>query len=168
MIMLASELEADSSFTCLIETFASNVLVSENADDWLRYLASFSRGSSATVPFRVQHQPLFSHIVSSPQRTTLPDESVVCGPLALSANSFEVVARAALEPKANHIVSKPIRANDFGQKPFRLPNTAPVVTAVPAPTAVEVYKPKHVAELLDFDAEEPDTKKGPQKKRRCR
>ena len=157
MMMLASELEANCSIASHFQTLGSHVLMSENADDWLRYLASSSRCMSETMMLCVQPQSLFcSHLQLLP-RTTLPDESAACTS-GQSGDSADVVARAATVSKTNHFV----------QKPIRFTMTAPAVAAISAPTISEVYKPKNIAELVDFDAEEPDVKKGSQKKKRCR
>ena len=159
MIMLASELEAESSLASHIGTLASHVLASENADGWLRHLAASSIGASTAIPMYFQCHPLFSeHALSPPQRTPLPEESVVCSAAQPSRDSaIEAVARAPPVSKTFHFVSKPVRPSF----------TAPIA-AVSAPTSVEVYKPKHIAELVDCDEEEPEAKKGPQKKKRCR
>jgi hypothetical protein len=155
MMMLASESEADSSLTNHLETLASHVLVSENADDWLRYIATSSRGIS-TIMLSIQYHSLFSHLVTSPPRTPLPDESVVCFPSGQSSDPVQAVTRAAPVSKTHHLVPKAISS------------AAPVVLTAPALTTSEIYKPKNIAELVDCDEEEFDAKKGPRKKKRCR
>ncbi len=160
MIMLASELEHETSLKSHMDALASHVLQSENSDDWLRYIASTSTGAPTPFAFNVSHQPLFSEHVPLPERTCLPDESVVCKPPEERAMpSAAVVARAAAS-KTVISVAKPTRPLP--------PVAAPAVAAVRAPSRVDTYKPKNMAELVDFDPVEPEVQKGPQKKKRCR
>ena len=159
MIMLASELEHETSLKSHMDALASDVLRSENNDDWLRYIASTSTGAPTPFAFNVSHQPLFSEVVPSPERTCLPDESLVCKPPEQSAMpSVAVVARASASKTA-------ISAPKATRPPP--PVAAPAVAAARAPSRVDAYKPKNIAELVDFDPVEPEVK-GPQKKKRCR
>ncbi len=157
--MLVSELEGESSLASHVGTLASLVLTSEISDGWLSYLAASSIGTSSAIPTNFLCNPLFSENVLSPQRTPLPDELLVCSATQTSRDSgVEAVARAPLAPKTNNFVPKPMRPAF----------SAPIVATVCAPSSIEVHKPKHIAELVDGDVEEPEAKKGPQKKKRCR
>ncbi len=160
MIMLASELEADSSLIGPMEELASHAVTSENTDGWLRYLMSSSSGAFSMAQVHVLHQPLFPECINITDRTSLPEESAACSAAGPSGQPLaQVVAPAALAPKTANIVPKPTRP----------PIAAPVATAVSAASSAEVSKPKNVAELVDSDPDEPEVKKGPlAKKRRCR
>lgn len=160
MVMLSSELEADCSISSRIGELASQALLPENDDDWLRYLASFLTRTLTMAPSDLLHQPMFFERPRLPERTLLlpDDELVVCiSAVQGGGASAQVGAGAPTASKTAPSVLKPLR-----------PPTAAHAVAVSSRAAVEVYKPKNFAELLDFDPIEPDLKKGPQKKRRCR
>jgi hypothetical protein len=72
MIMLANELEADTSLIRPMEELASQIDMSEHADDWLRYFVSSSNGTTFMAQVNVLHQPLFPECISLPDRTSLP------------------------------------------------------------------------------------------------
>jgi hypothetical protein len=158
MIMLANELEADTSLIRPMEELASQIDMSEHADDWLRYFVSSSNGTTFMAQVNVLHQPLFPECISLPDRTSLPEE-LAYNPAGRSGEPLvQVVNPAALAPKTSQVVAKPSRP----------PVTAPSVPAVSVTTHVEVSKHKNIAELVDSDPDEPEVKKGPQKKKRCR
>ncbi len=160
MTMLASELEGDCSISILIGELASHAILHESDDDWLLYLVSFLTRTATMAPSDLLQQPMFSEHARLPERTPLlhDDELLVCGSAVRGGDlSAQVAARAPTASKTVPVVLKPSR-----------PPTAAQAVAVASTAAVEVYKPKNFAELLDFDPEEPDLKKGPQKKRRCR
>ncbi len=158
MIMLSSELEADCSISSHIGELASQALLPENDDDWLRYLASFLTRTSTMAPSDLLHQPMFSERPRLPERTLLlPDDELVVCSSAVQGGGASAQVGAPTASKTAPSVLKPLR-----------PRTAAQAVAVSSTAAVEIYKPKNFAELLDFDPIEPDLKKGPQKKRRCR
>jgi hypothetical protein len=157
MIMLANELDSNCSLSKRMEVLASFELSSKSADEWLHYLVSPS--SSTAMLSHESHQPLFYEPFHLLERTSLPDESVVFSiSERIMESSADVIAQPVSVSKTAHLIPKPSRC----------PTSALVVPAIPAAAPVEVYKPKNIAELVDFDPEEPLVKKGPQKKKRSR
>ena len=157
VMMIASELEADCSLKSRMQELTSLALMSDNGDDWLRYLLSSSRNVPPMNMSDLNHQPLFHQLIEIPERTRLPDESVTTSSNALSRNV--VVEDVAHVSKAAHIVAKQSRP------PIAV--AAAMLTSSKNSTEAS-YKPKNIAELVEFDPEEPDVRKGPQKRKRCR